>query len=151
MSRIEQRNLAVFVALVGGLLVGGALLANYSGILRADAQEQPKVGCAGEGKACGVTTNEAAGFPAVHASVDAVASGGCCSAEKAAGCDDCGDKGAGCDDCGGKDGACDDCGGKDGGCDDGGCGDGGCGDGGCGNETAGCDHEPKAGGCCSAK
>ncbi len=137
MSRKEQRNLAIFVAVVGTLLIGGALLANYSGILRADEQGQPKVSCAGEGKVCTGSATHAAGLPAVHASVDAAPSGGCCSADKAAGCGDCGDKDGGCDGCDGKEGGCDDCDGdcddKDGGCDDCAGKDSGCG---------GCSQEP---------
>ena len=143
MSHVEKRNLTVFVVAIAALLAGGALLANRTGILWADAQEESKVGCAGEGQPCAVTAGEAAGFPtvnasvesvpasacgcgekhaaspAVMASVDAAPAGGCCSADKAAGCDSCGDKDAGCADCADKDAGCADCGDKDGGC--GGC------------------------------
>ncbi len=103
MSRVEKRNLAIVVVVGGVLLAGGALLANYSGILRADAQEQPKVGCGGEGKVCAgsVAATEAAGFPTVYASVDDAPAGGCCSVEKPAGCCEkpegcCGEKPVGC-------------------------------------------------------
>ncbi len=122
MSRAEQRNLAIFVAVVGALLAAGALLANYSGILQADEPEQAKVSCSGEGEVCAVTANEAAGFPTVHASADAAPADGCsgcgdkpagCSGEKPAGCS--GEKPAGC-------------------CDE--------------PPVGGCCDEPKVGGCC---
>ena len=104
MSQAEKRNLAIVVLVGGVLLAGGALLANYSGILRADAQEQAKVSCSSEGKACteSVAATEAAGFPTVHASVDGAPAGGCCPSEKAAGCGEkaasCGEKASGCSD-----------------------------------------------------
>ena len=95
MSRAEKRNVAIVVVVGGVLLASGVLLANYSGILRADAQEQPKVGCGGEGKVCtgSVAATEAAGFPTVYASVDEAPAEACFSAEKPAGC---GQMGAGC-------------------------------------------------------
>ncbi|MHC4167749.1 MAG: hypothetical protein ACYSWQ_12385 [Planctomycetota bacterium] len=131
MSRAEKRNVAIVVVVGGVLLAGGALLANYSGILRADTQEQPKVGCGGEGKVCtgSVAATEAAGFPTVYASVDEAPGEGCCSAEKPAGC---GQMGAGCGD---KVGGC--CGEKPVGC--------------CEVPPAGCCGMPKGPGCCPPK
>ncbi len=130
MGRAEQRNLAIFVAVVGALLAGGALLANYSGILQADEPEQAKVSCSGEGKVCAATATEAAGFPAVHASAETAHPEGCCSSEKAGGCGDkaagCGDTPAGCS--GEKPAGC---------CDE--------------PPIGGCCDEPKVGGCCGAK
>lgn len=125
MSRVEKRNLAIVVVAGGVLLAGGALLANYSGILRADAQEQPKVGCGGEAKVCtgSVAATEAAGFPTVFASADSAPVEGCCSAEKAAGC--CQERPAAC------------CGEKPAGC--------------CDEPPAGCCGMPQGPGCCPAK
>ncbi len=101
MSRVEGRNIVIFVAAVGALLAGGALLANYSGILRADAQEQPEVTCAVEGKVCTHAKAVTAAFPTVHASLDSAPAGGCCPVDKPAGCCEmppsyCAEKPVGC-------------------------------------------------------
>ena len=88
MSRLQQRNLAIVVVVAGALLAGTALLANYSGILRADAQEQTQIASCGQAKPCAGTATEAAGFPNVYASADAAPGEACCAARKAAGtCD----------------------------------------------------------------
>lgn len=129
MSSVEKRNLAIFVVAGGVLVVGGALLA--SGILRADAQEQPKVSCGGEGKVCteSVAATEAAGFPAVYASVDEAPAGGCCLAEKAAACSD---ETGGCS--GNVPGCCEE---KPAGC--------------CEIPPAGCCGKPQGPGCCASE
>jgi len=153
MSHAEKRNVAILVVVGCVLLAGVTLLANYSGILRADAQEQPKVGCGGEGKVCtgSVAATGAAGLATVHASVDEAPAGGCCSAEKAATCSDetggCSGKVAGC--CEAKPTACSDetggCTGNVAGCCEAkpaGC---------CEVPPAGCCGKPKDGVCCSAE
>jgi len=87
MSRIEQRNIVILVAVVAGLLAGVAVLANYSGILRADTQEQPAAAaCTSEGKACTHAEAQAGAFPNVFASAEAAPAGGCCPGEKPTGC-----------------------------------------------------------------
>ncbi|UCF15746.1 MAG: hypothetical protein JSW59_20315 [Phycisphaerales bacterium] len=135
MSRTEQRNLAIFVGVILGLLVGVGVLANYTGILRADSNQEPaKVSCSSGGGACADSATAAAGLTNVAASVEAGETGGCCSVEKAAGCgqqcgDGCGDKTTGC----GNPAGCS----KEEGCDK--------------AKPSGCCDNPKAEGCCSAE
>jgi len=139
MSRLEQRNLVILVAVIVGLLVGVGVLANYSGILQAESkqQEQARVGCTGEGKVCASVDAKACGLSESCCSAKTEGAVGCCSAEKAAGCclecgDGCEDKAAVC---------CKECGA---GCEDkpAGC---------CREKSTGCCGEPKAGGCCAAE
>lgn len=87
MSRIKQRNLVVGAAVVAALLAGGVLLANYSGMLRAQAQpqEQPKVGCAAQGTACSMAATNPDAAENVYASVDTASAGEGCVAGHAAG------------------------------------------------------------------
>lgn len=103
MSRIEQRNLVIGVCVVAALLAGGVLLADYSGVMRAQGQpqEQPKVGCAGQGTACSMAATNTDAAENVYASVDTASLGECRLAAHAAGaCEKpegcCEEKPAGC-------------------------------------------------------
>ncbi len=145
MSRLEQRNLAIVVVVAGALVAGTALLANYTGILRADAQEQTQVASCSQTMACAGTATEAAGFPKVCASADAAEGEACCAAKKAAGtCDKltacCGEEPGSCCD---KVVAC--CEEKPAGCCEepqAGC---------CEKPVAGCPEKPECGVSCAAK
>ena len=138
MSRLEQRNLVILVAVVVGLVVGVGVLANYSGILQAESKQQsPKVGCTGEGKVCGSLDAKACGLTEACCSLKTEEAAECCSARKPAGCclkcgEGCKEKAAGC---------CLECGE---GCEDrpAGC---------CREKPRGCCGEPEAGGCCAAE
>lgn len=86
MSRLEQKNLFIFVAAIVGLVVGVGVLANYTGILQAEPkqQTQPKVSCS-VGGTCGSAEATTAGLTSG-------AAGGSSCAEKEAACsDECGD------------------------------------------------------------
>ena len=145
MSRLQQRNLAIVVVVAGALLAGTALLANYTGILRADAQEQTQVAPCGQAKPCAGTATEAAGFPNVYASVDAAPGEACCAAKKAAGtCDKltacCGERPEAC--CGKPIACCEEepegcCGKPQTGC--------------CEQPVPGCCEKPESGDCCVSK
>ena len=139
MSRLEQRNLVILVAVIVGLLIGVGVLANYSGILQAESkqQSQQKIGCTGEVKSCGSVYAKACVLSESCCSAKTGEAVGCCSAKKAAGCcqecsDCCKDKDACC---------CLECGE---GCEDkaANC---------CREKSTGCCGEPKAGGCCAAE
>ena len=91
MSRIEQRNVVILVAVIVGLLVGVGVLANYTGILRADVnqQSQPKVGCSAKVGTCGSAEATTCGLAGATA-------GGCSDKKAAEWGHGCQDKAAGC-------------------------------------------------------
>lgn len=124
MSRLEQRNIVILVALIIGLIIGVGVLANYSGILQARAQNQtqPKVGCASNGTSCALADQETDGASATFASIEITDAAVCCGADKAAGCEN--------------EAACSKCG-KEDGCDK--------------AKTSGCCDAPNEEGCCASE
>jgi hypothetical protein len=129
MSRLEQRNLVILVAVIVGLLVGVGVLANYSGILQARSQKQAqtKVSCSKDATACALAHKETCGVSAAFASMETSEASGCCASDKNVGCEhnhaSCSEKETSCE----KAAECDKA------------------------KSSGCCGEPKAEGCCAAQ